>query len=219
MTITEDTFIISDTHFGHDNIIAYEPSRTTLADLDSISNSIDIANKVNHRLVENWNNAIGKNDTVLHLGDLAWGGQDKIKIWAKRLNGNIILIKGNHDRGSYAFYKELGIDLIEGVHLLLGGTYDLINTPKHVNALITELASKRIMFSHFPVENYIEHDLYYKPATEKLFEIFEKYNCDINIHGHVHSHSIQESPFCINASIEVTDFKPARIKNILNNNK
>ncbi len=60
------------------DIIAYEPSRTTFADLDSVSNRIDIANKVNHRLVETWNNAIGKNDTVLHLGDLAWGGQDRL---------------------------------------------------------------------------------------------------------------------------------------------
>ena len=215
MTITEDTFIISDTHFGHDNIVTYEPSRTTLIDLDSVSNNIDLVNKINHRLVENWNNTIGKNDTVLHLGDLAWGGQDKIKTWAKRLNGNITLIKGNHDRGSYAFYKELGIDLIEGVHLLLNGTYDLINTPKHVNTLITELAGKRIMFSHFPVENHIKHDIYYKPATEKLFEIFMQYNCDINIHGHVHSNSIWESPSCINASVEVINFKPVKIKNII----
>ena len=47
MTITEDTFIISDTHFGHDNIIAYEPSRMTLADSDSVSNSLDIVSTPN----------------------------------------------------------------------------------------------------------------------------------------------------------------------------
>ena len=215
MTITGDTFIISDTHFGHDNIVAFEPSRGFLADLHSVYNDLDLINQVNYGLVKNWNSVIGKTDTVLHLGDLAWGGYDKIKTWVKRLNGNIILIRGNHDSGNYGFYNEIGIDLIEGVHLFLNGAYDLINTPVNVNAVITELAGKRIMFSHLPVKNHITHDACYKSATNKLFEIFAEYNCDINIHGHVHSHSIKESPYCVNASVEVIGFKPVRIKDLL----
>ena len=216
MTITENTYIISDTHFGHDNIVAFEPSRMFLAgDLHSIPTDIDLINKVNYGLVLNWNSVIGKNDTVLHLGDLALGGYDKKKMWIKRLNGNIILIRGNHDSGNYAFYSELGIDLIEGAHLLLNGTYNFINTPKYVNAVITEIAGKRIMFSHLPVKNYTVRDAHYEPTTNKLLEIFTEYDCEINIHGHVHSHSVKESPFCVNASVEAIGFKPVRIKDIL----
>ena len=76
MLITEDTFIISDTHFGHFNMIAYEPSRTFLADLQSVSGGAgaDIVNKVYHKLADNWNAVVGKTDTILHLGRFRMGG-------------------------------------------------------------------------------------------------------------------------------------------------
>lgn len=214
MLITEDTFIISDTHFGHSNMIAYEPSRTFLADLQSVSGGAgaDIVNKVYHKLADNWNAVIGKNDTVLHLGDFVWGGRDNIRTWVNRLNGRIILIKGNHDRDA-SVYLELGIEVIEGI--LVNGEH--IPASKYVNALITEINGLMIMFSHYPVEeDGIKRDEKFNPAISKLFEIFIEYNCDINVHGHVHSRSLEGSLYCRNVSVEVMGFKPVRIGDILN---
>ena len=212
MLITEDTFIISDTHFGHFNMIAFEPSRTFLADLQSVSGGADLVNKVYHKLADNWNAVVGKNDTVLHLGDFVWGGRDTIRTWTSRLNGRIILIKGNHDRNALV-YPEFGIEVIEGI--LVDGKH--IPAPKYVNALITEVNGLRIMFSHLPVEeDRIKRDEKFNPAISKLFEIFMEYNCDINVHGHVHSRSLEGSAYCRNVSVEVMGFKPVRIGEILN---
>ena len=49
---------------------------------------------MNETLIANWNNKIPKDALVFHLGDFAFGGNwDKI---LSRLNGNIVLIEGNH---------------------------------------------------------------------------------------------------------------------------
>lgn len=53
-------FIISDTHFGHANIIDYcnRPFRDVF-DMDET-------------LIRNWNEVVGKDDLVYHLGDFAF---------------------------------------------------------------------------------------------------------------------------------------------------
>lgn len=48
----------------------------------------------NH-IIENWNNTVSPNDTVVVLGDFAYNN-DKLKI-ADKLNGKKHLILGNHD--------------------------------------------------------------------------------------------------------------------------
>lgn len=78
-------FFTSDTHFGHSKIIDY---------CKRPFSSIEEHDKV---LIQNWNNTVGQNDTVFHLGDFAYGNSQFIANIIKQLNGNIILIKGNHD--------------------------------------------------------------------------------------------------------------------------
>ena len=53
---------------------------------------------MNEVLIDNWNSVVPKGGLVFHLGDFAWGGFTKWKEIVNRLNGNIVLIKGNHDR-------------------------------------------------------------------------------------------------------------------------
>ena len=78
-------FFISDTHFGHSKIIDY---------CKRPFSSIEEHDKT---LIQNWNNTVGQDDTVFHLGDFAYGNSQFISNIIKQLNGNIILIKGNHD--------------------------------------------------------------------------------------------------------------------------
>lgn len=52
---------------------------------------------MNEALINNWNSVINDDSLVFHLGDFAWGGYNKWKEIRERLNGHIILIKGNHD--------------------------------------------------------------------------------------------------------------------------
>ena len=79
------TFFTSDTHFGHAAIIQY------------CSRPYKSVEEMNQVLIDNWNSKVKKDDIVYHLGDFIFGGS---KLWYEifsKLNGNIVLIMGNHD--------------------------------------------------------------------------------------------------------------------------
>jgi calcineurin-like phosphoesterase family protein len=78
-------FFTSDTHFFHGNIIKYcnRP----------YSNVIEM----NYAIIDKWNSVVAPSDTVYHLGDFNFGGKSRTKECLDLLNGNKILIKGNHD--------------------------------------------------------------------------------------------------------------------------
>ncbi len=78
-------FFTSDTHFNHKNIIRH---------CDRPFSSVD---EMNETMIRNWNQDAGRQDTIYHIGDFAWRDADEI---ARRLNGNIHMLWGNHDRGS-----------------------------------------------------------------------------------------------------------------------
>ena len=97
------TFFVSDTHFGHKNIIKY------------CNRPYEDVHQMNEALIENWNSVVQPDDEVWHLGDFCMGGT-KPKDWLPRLNGNVHLIRGNHDPyvedqgfASVQEYKELKI--------------------------------------------------------------------------------------------------------------
>jgi len=56
---------------------------------------------MNEKLISNWNSVVSPEDTIFHIGDFA-SSYKKVNVnkLIDRLNGHIILIKGNHDRGS-----------------------------------------------------------------------------------------------------------------------
>lgn len=78
-------FVISDLHFGHENIIK-------LADRPFLN--VDEMDRI---LIENWNKTVGKTDYVYIVGDFAFKGKS-VSYYAEKLNGFKILIKGNHDK-------------------------------------------------------------------------------------------------------------------------
>lgn len=79
-------FIISDTHFSHSNVINFE---------DRPFNSVD---EMDEAMIAAWNDVVGKTDIVYHLGDVCFGSKQKWRYILDKLKGNIILIKGNHDK-------------------------------------------------------------------------------------------------------------------------
>lgn len=94
-------FFTSDTHFGHENIIKY--CNRPFQSIDEMDNTI----------ISNWNKIVKDNDTVYHLGDFS--SKDPY-VYIKRLKGNIVLIKGNHDA------KRINLNngkFFNGVHDLL----------------------------------------------------------------------------------------------------
>jgi calcineurin-like phosphoesterase family protein len=75
----------SDTHFMHRSILKYT------------SRPFATIEEMNEGLIANWNAIVKPTDTVIHLGDFAFAGKTFIRETVAKLNGSIILVKGNHD--------------------------------------------------------------------------------------------------------------------------
>lgn len=83
-------YYISDTHFGHSNII--NMCNRPFTDIESM----------NWVLIEKWNKKVKKNDEVYFLGDFFYKcPQIKAIEILKQLNGKKYFIKGNHDKQSF----------------------------------------------------------------------------------------------------------------------
>lgn len=81
-----NTFFTADTHYHHKNILDFE---------DRPYESLD---EMNQGLIDVWNKNVSKVDTVYHLGDFSFGNYKQWVETLDQLKGNIILIKGNHDK-------------------------------------------------------------------------------------------------------------------------
>ena len=60
---------------------------------------------MNEELIRRWNEVVTPDDIVYHLGDFSFGGFKKRDSMKKRLNGTIIIIRGNHDPGKHTLLK------------------------------------------------------------------------------------------------------------------
>lgn len=85
-TKDQNIFFTSDTHFYHNNIIKY------------CNRPFSSVEEMNETIINNWNAVVGENDIVFHLGDFGFCGSKEMSTIINRLNGNIYLILGNHDR-------------------------------------------------------------------------------------------------------------------------
>jgi calcineurin-like phosphoesterase family protein len=52
---------------------------------------------MNEKMIEYWNDRVGRGDIVYHLGDFGFGKEEETKKIRFRLKGKIHLILGNHD--------------------------------------------------------------------------------------------------------------------------
>lgn len=53
---------------------------------------------MNEYMLDQWNRRVGKNDEVVILGDLSWGKPKETNELLEKLQGQLYLIEGNHDR-------------------------------------------------------------------------------------------------------------------------
>ena len=112
-------YFTSDTHFNHANIIGF------------CNRPFKSVEEMNEKLIENWNNVVGADDIVFHLGDFCLGGSAE---WTKvldRLNGKIYLIQGNHD--------------MKNLRQGYTSPFELITMQKHI-----EVGKQKIYLNHCP---------------------------------------------------------------------
>jgi calcineurin-like phosphoesterase family protein len=106
----DNIFFTSDTHFCHANIIKL------------CGRPFDNVEEMNEALIKNWNNTVGPNDIVYHLGDFCFGGSSAWHYVAGSLNGRIHLIVGNHDEKNLRQgYENIFEEITPQVRLFIEG--------------------------------------------------------------------------------------------------
>ena len=154
--------------------------------------------------VKRINSVVGKNDTLIILGDI--GSIEPVR----KLRGYKVLIMGNHDagasnyqriytdevrQGSYEYvpeYEKIGPDEVRGAHIWK----EVVIKPAFDNHLFDEVyegplfISDRILLSHEPID----------------------FPFAFNIHGHDHSSWHQKDKMHCNVCAECIDYTPINLK-------
>lgn len=124
-----NTWFTSDTHFGHKNILEFEPEARPFKTLE----------EMHEVMIDRWNSVVRDKDIVYHLGDFAFG-RANLEI-AKRLNGTKRLVMGNHDT-----YRSA--DYLSFFDRLLGVTFWKMCILSHVPVHPANLGSRAFLNVH-----------------------------------------------------------------------
>ena len=117
-------FLVSDTHFGHSGVC-----RFTRNDGSKLRPWTD-PDEMDEAMIEAWNERVKPNDKVYHLGDVVIN-RKAMKTLA-RLNGDKVLIRGNHDIFRDDEYREYFREL-RAYHVMNGMI--LSHIPVHSDSL------------------------------------------------------------------------------------
>ena len=118
----QQVYMISDHHFGHKQMIDFE------------SRPFNDVEEMTATMIERWNEVVGKEDKVFHLGDFSFLNLERTREIVGRLNGYKVLILGNHDRGrSRSWWLEAGFDEVSEHPIVYGGFFFLSHEPMYMN--------------------------------------------------------------------------------------
>jgi len=120
------TFLVSDTHFGHAGVCRFTHPDDPEVKLRPWSDP----DEMDEEMVRRWNETVRPSDKVYHLGDVVINR--KALRTLHRLNGDKVLIRGNHDIFQLADYLEHFRD-VRGYHVMNGMI--LSHIPVHADSL------------------------------------------------------------------------------------
>lgn len=138
-------FITSDCHFNHKNVIAYEPGSR------GFFKSIE---EMNEAIIYNWNSVVSSEDTIYVCGDFFMGPLDRIEPILKRLNGHIILIRGNHDTPNrIKVFKNYGIEVKDIDYIQYKGRFFIlchfpIASPEFIQMVRQDNSEVVLLYGH-----------------------------------------------------------------------
>ena len=98
-------YFLSDPHFGHDNILVFEPKRkevlgTTIAEHDE-------------NLIKRINSRVKETDILIIVGDLGLSSLAYLRERVDKINcANLVLVLGNHDKHSFGQYLRMGFSWV-----------------------------------------------------------------------------------------------------------
>jgi len=187
--ISNNTFpyFFADPHWGHANIIQYE------------NRPFSCIEEMDETLIERYNAVVKPDQACLWVGDAFLMPFEAAAETMKRLNGQKVLILGNHDRSITSMGKLGFISVNKEL------TFSIGNTPVRVN--------------HYPYWR-DQLDQFYSQQgfkSEKIEKIKKKYppriEGEILIHGHIHG-TQRRYENMINVGVDAWDYSPVPIEEI-----
>lgn len=155
----KNIFFISDTHFGHANMLTFiNYDGTRMRPFSSVEECDEL-------MIENWNKVVKPIDRIFHLGDIVYHCKNRDEIM-QRLNGEKILIKGNHDKDQLGWYMKYFKD-IRGTHHI-DGNYLLSHFPIHPDS---KGRFVRGLHGHIHAQTVMKHEPYINPFGEIVEEL------------------------------------------------
>ncbi len=140
-------YYIADNHFFHEEL-------NWKMDRRGFSN----AEEMNEYMIQKWNGKVRKKDEVVIIGDFSWGKAEQTNEVLSRLNGKLVLIKGNHDY--FVKRKEAKLDRFVWIK-----PYDVISDNR-----------RSVVLCHYPIMCYNGQYRLDKNGNPKTYMLY----------GHVH---------------------------------
>ena len=167
-------FFTSDTHFNQQRTL--ELSRRPFKDL----------NEMNVKMIENWNNMIGPNSTVFHLGDF---GDYRFR---KYLNGDIKLLCGNYERD------------------------DILNNKVTKESLVKKYGFNQVLDrASFGLDiegDVVDLAMCHEPTKAEAI-VRGTRSIDYALFGHIHGRQLIK-PFGLDVGVDAHNFKPYSIDDV-----
>lgn len=167
-------FFTSDLHLNHEKILTL--SHRPFKDLPEMHEAI----------IQRWNSKVTVKDIVYVLGDLALGKIEDLEPLLCRLNGTIVLVKGNHCKSPRRL-------------LAACPSLKVIVDSLRMTNYVGDRGYKTYM-RHFP------------PSDPNTWQ--EKYGASVFLHGHVHS-SYSRRGMQINVGVDVRKFEPKTFEELI----
>ena len=107
-------WITADLHFAHANILKFQ----------SETRKFDDVHHMNEEIIRIWNENVAEEDTTYILGDVAFCQPKKAAEFVRRLNGNKILIEGNHDEKALTnqYFRDSFVEIHKYLEIKHNGT-------------------------------------------------------------------------------------------------
>jgi calcineurin-like phosphoesterase family protein len=145
-------------------------------------------------MVDEWNSRVNKEDTLVHTGDVGFGSgctDDALESLLNSLNGNKILISGNHD------FVRSGRKIRKALEKCFSGIYD--QRMFKVRDDDAPGGVQRIFCNHYPMLSW--------PGKPKgVWHLF----------SHSHGTATDNPPMSLDISADETGFVPVNIEHIKN---
>jgi len=166
------------------------------------------------------NSKVGKNDTIIILGDC--GDLE----WIKKIRGYKVLIMGNHDSGASNYQRDVEEVSIFSSENMTEEDRALLNIAffRHDTEEMKRINEKYT--THERRDNKLFDEVYEGPLmiSDKIILSHEpipmgQFHCFFNIHGHDHSNWQSKDIYHMNLCAEHIDYTPVSLKDIIRSGK